>query len=122
MQKQIDRAKARLRIRRRIRKKVSGTASRPRVAVFRSAKHIYVQAIDDENGRTLAHASSRHSDFREKKIHGGNRTAAKEVGGLLAERLKDAGVETVVFDRGGYLYHGRVRVLAEAIREGGIRF
>jgi len=122
MQKQIDRAKTRRRIRYRIRKQISGTASRPRLAVFRSSKHIYVQAIDDETGRTVAHASTRHGELAAQQAHGGNRDAAKAVGALLARQLKEAGVESAVFDRGGYVYHGRVQALADALREGGIRF
>ena len=90
--------------------------------MFRSLRHIYVQAVDDESGRTVASASSRDSQFRGKISHGGNRDAAKEVGGAIAQKLKDSGVEEVVFDRGGFLYHGRVRALADAAREGGLRF
>ena len=90
------------------------------MAVFRSLKHIYAQAIDDSSGRTLASASSRDAKLRENG--GGNREAAKQVGELMVQKLKDAGVESVVFDRGGFLYHGRVRALADAMRDGGLKF
>ena len=113
----IDRRKARRRVRYRIRRKVSGTAQRPRLAVYRSIKHIYVQAIDDSTGRTLAQASSRDAAVE----GGGTVDAAKKVGSLVAERLKEAGVEQAVFDRGGVLYHGRVRALADAAREAGLK-
>ncbi len=118
----IDRQAIRRRIRHRIRRKVSGTASRPRLAVFRSDKHIYVQAIDDAAGRTLAAASSLDADVRARAQRGGNIAAAKIVGSAIAERLRGSGVEMAVFDRGGYLYHGRVKALAEAARESGLKF
>ena len=108
----IDRTKRRRRVRYRIRRKVTGTADRPRLAVFRSIKHIYVQAIDDSTGRTLAQASSQDAAVG----GGGNVETAKKVGALVAERLKEAGVGQAVFDRGGVLYHGRVRALADAVR------
>jgi large subunit ribosomal protein L18 len=108
----------RARIRRRIRAKVAGTAERPRLSVFRSNKFIYAQVIDDQAGRTLAAASSRESD-----ITGAARVErSKAVGQRLAERAKAAGVESVVFDRGGYRYHGNVRALAEGARDGGLQF
>jgi len=122
MEKQINRGVVRGRIRRRIRRKVAGTAARPRLAVFRSLKHIYAQAIDDEEGRTVAQASSQDKELREAVRGGGNIEAAKKVGELIARRLKDAGVESIVFDRGGVVYHGRVRALAEAAREVGLKF
>jgi large subunit ribosomal protein L18 len=122
MQKRIDRDATRRRIRYRIRKKVSGTAERPRLAVFRSEKHIYAQAIDDGSGRTLAHASTLDADVKGKVKRGGNVDAAKAVGGIIAARLKDKGIEGVVFDRGGYLYHGRIKALADAAREAGLKF
>jgi large subunit ribosomal protein L18 len=103
---------------RRVRKKVSGTAERPRLAVFRSSKHIYVQAIDDLNGRTLVSASTMEKDLR-----GGTTAtteAAKKVGKLLGERAQEAGITTVVFDRGGFKYHGRVAAVAEGARESGL--
>jgi large subunit ribosomal protein L18 len=118
----IDRRSIRRRIRHRIRRKVKGTAKRPRLAVFRSTKHIYVQAIDDAEGRTLAASSSRDPELRGKHPHGGNIAAAKAVGELIAGRIKDAGIKRVVFDRGGYLYHGRVKALAEAMRSAGVEF
>jgi large subunit ribosomal protein L18 len=114
--------KQRLRVRRhrRVRKRVTGTADRPRLAVFRSNKHISAQVIDDVSGRTLASASSVEKDM--KSTAGGNRDAAKKVGQLLGERAKAAGVSKVVFDRGGFLYHGRVAALADAAREAGLEF
>lgn len=116
----------RLRRRRHIRRKLAGDEGRPRLSVFRSNKHIYAQVINDETGATLAAASSRSKEAREslgdKSGAGGNRAAAKFVGTLLAERAKAAGVERVVFDRGGYKFHGRVKEFAEAAREGGLKF
>ncbi len=122
MQKSIDRDAIRRRIRYRIRRKVSGTAEKPRLAVFRSDKHIYAQAIDDGSGRTIAHASSLDADLKGNVKRGGNVDAAKVVGGAIAARLKDKGIEDVVFDRGGYLYHGRIKALADAAREAGLKF
>jgi large subunit ribosomal protein L18 len=122
MQKSIDRDAIRRRIRYRIRRKVSGTAQKPRLAVFRSDKHIYAQAIDDGSGRTIAHASSLDADLKGNVKRGGNVDAAKVVGGAIAARLKDKGIEDVVFDRGGYLYHGRIKALADAAREAGLKF
>lgn len=104
----------------RIRKKVKGTSERPRLAVFRSLNHVYAQVIDDVNGVTLCSASS-----VEKSIgldSGGNIDAAKSIGKLIAERAKEKGINSVVFDRGGYIYHGRVKSLAEAAREAGLQF
>ena len=95
-----------------------GTPERPRVAVFRSNRHIYVQLVDDQSGRTLAAASSLDA---EAKASGDKKARAKAVGGLIATRAKDAGIQSAVFDRGGFLFHGRVRELAEAAREGGLR-
>ena len=122
MQKSIDRDAIRRRIRYRIRRKVSGTAQKPRLAVFRSDKHIYAQAIDDGSGRTIAHASSLDADLKGDVKRGGNVDAAKAVGGAIAARLKNKGIEDVVFDRGGYLYHGRIKALADAAREAGLKF
>jgi len=102
----------------RIRKKVSGTAERPRLAVFRSVNHIYAQVIDDANGKTLAAASTTESAL--KGSTGGNVEAATRVGAAIAERAQAAGVSTVVFDRGGYVYHGRVKALIDATRAGGL--
>lgn len=104
-----------------IRKHLRGTTERPRLSVFRSTKHIYAQVIDDDTGRTLASASTQSSDCGEVK-HGGNMDAAKAVGTLIGERAKAAGVDSVVFDRNGYLYHGRVKALADAAREAGLKF
>jgi large subunit ribosomal protein L18 len=105
-----------------IRLKVSGTAEFPRLAVYRSTKHIYAQLIDDENHVTLASASSNDKDIKESLKNGGNIEAAKVVGEAIAKKAKKAGVECVVFDRGGFLYHGRVAALADAAREAGLMF
>jgi large subunit ribosomal protein L18 len=110
---------ARIRRHRRVRKKVRGTAERPRLAVFRSNKHITAQIIDDRAGHTLAAASTTEADLTGA---GGNTAAAEKVGTLVAERAKAAGVTTVVFDRGGNLFHGRIAALAEAARKGGLEF
>ncbi len=119
----MDRAKERIeargRIRQRIRDKVSGTSERPRLAVRRTLKHIYVQLIDDSSGRTLAAASTRD---KESSAKGANAAAAKAVGALIAKKAKDKGIKRVVFDRGGYLYHGNVKALADAARENGLEF
>jgi large subunit ribosomal protein L18 len=108
----------RLRVHKRIRSRVSGTEQRPRLAVFRSVKHIYAQVIDDSKGHTVVAASSNEKDLK----NGGNVAGAKEIGKLVAERAKDKGIKAVVFDRGGYQYHGRVKALAEAAREAGLDF
>ncbi|GIU82115.1 MAG: 50S ribosomal protein L18 [Acidobacteria bacterium] len=113
-----SRAEIRKAIHRRIRKKVHGTAERPRLAVFRSLKHIYAQIIDDESGRTLVAASTLDKDLR--SATGGNIEAAKRVGKAIAEKALAAGITKVVFDRGGYVYHGRVKALIEAAREAGL--
>lgn len=110
----------RLKRHRRVRAKVSGTAEKPRLNVFRSVKHIYVQLIDDDAGVTLLSASSVDPSLREQS--GGNIEGAKAVGALIAARAKEKGISRVVFDRGGYKYHGRVKSLAEAAREGGLEF
>ena len=104
----------------RVRKKVRGTAARPRLAVFRSTRHIYAQVIDDVAGRTIASASTMESDARGGAT--GTVDAAKSVGERVASRAKDAGVETVVFDRGGFKYHGRVAAVADGARSGGLEF
>ena len=109
----------RLKRHKRVRATISGTPARPRLDVFRSAKNIYVQVIDDVNGVTLAAASSNEKDFG---MYGGNIEAAKKVGLMIAERAKAKGIEEVVFDRGGYVYHGRVQALADAARDGGLKF
>jgi len=117
-----DRKQARRRVRYGIRKKISGTPDRPRVSVFRSLNHLYIQAIDDSTGATLAAASSRETEVVKKFKSRGNSKAAKEVGSLMARRLKDKGLKEIVFDRGGFVYHGRVKAAAEAMREVGIKF
>ncbi len=111
----------RQRVHTRIREKMSGTAERPRLNVYRSLNHIYTQLIDDLNGVTIASASSMGKK-NEEKSYGGNVEAAKAVGKLIAERALEKGVKKVVFDRGGYLYHGRVKALADAAREAGLDF
>ena len=116
-----DKQIARTRRHYRVRKKVAGTADRPRLAVFRSNKHITAQVIDDRAGRTLAAASSVEKDLRQAGGTG-NKVAAAAVGRLVAERAKAAGVSQVVFDRGGFLYHGRVAAVADAAREAGLEF
>lgn len=115
------RHEGRLRRHRRVRKKVHGTAARPRLAVYRSNRHLSVQVIDDDSGRTLVSASSLEADFR-KQRPGGNVAAAAAVGTLVAERAKQAGISSVVFDRGGFLYHGRIAAIAEAARAAGLEF
>lgn len=106
----------------RLRRYVRGSAARPRLAVFRSLNHIYAQLIDDDAARTLLAVDSRSKEFRERHRSGGNVAAAKAVGEILAQKAKAAGVERVVFDRGGYQYHGRVRALADAARAAGLVF
>ena len=119
MDKARHRVEARGRIRERIRRKVTGTKERPRLAVFRSLKSIYAQVIDDANGRTIVSASSLEKDAGAK---GANAAAAKAVGALIAKKAKDKGITKVVFDRGGYLYHGNIKALADAARENGLEF
>ena len=114
-----DSNKARLKRHARVRSKISGTPECPRLDVFRSAKHIYVQIIDDVNGVTLAAASTVEKDFGATK---GNKEEARKVGNLIAQRAIEKGISEVVFDRGGYVYHGRVKELAEGAREGGLKF
>jgi len=106
----------------RVRKKVVGTPERPRLSVYRSLKHIYAQIINDQNGTTLVSASTLEPEIRARGIKGGNVEAAKLVGELVARRAKERGITKVVFDRGGYLYHGRVAALAEAARAAGLEF
>jgi large subunit ribosomal protein L18 len=119
MIKKPEKKEIRNRIHRRIRRKLSGTAERPRLAIFRSVAHIYAQVIDDAAGRTLVSASSVDKGG---KTDGGNVATAKAIGKLVAERAKEKGVKSVVFDRGGYQYHGRVKALADAAREAGLEF
>lgn len=114
-----DRNAARLKRHQRVRKNISGTAERPRLNVFRSLNNIYAQIIDDVKGITLVSASSLDKEF---ESYGGNVEAAKAVGKAVAEKAVAAGIKSVVFDRGGYLYHGRVAALAEGAREGGLEF
>jgi large subunit ribosomal protein L18 len=106
----------------RIRKKIRGTPARPRLAVHRSQGHIYAQVIDDDAGLTLCAASSLDKELRARSERGGNVASAKEVGVLIAGRAKEKGIEAVVFDRGGFQYHGRIKALADAAREGGLKF
>lgn len=114
-----DTNKARLQRHKRVRAKISGTPERPRLCVYRSNANISAQIIDDVNGVTLVSATTTEKDFG---VYGGNKTAAREIGKKIAERALAKGIEAVVFDRGGYLYHGRVLELAEGAREGGLKF
>jgi large subunit ribosomal protein L18 len=116
--KEIGRGRRKLRIR----KKVKGTPERPRLSVFRSARHIYAQVIDDDSGRTLAFASTLSKDLRGNLSGAKKSAAAKAVGALVAEQCKSKSITKVVFDRNGYLYHGRVKALADAAREAGLDF
>ena len=118
----IDKNEIRKRKHLRVRKNVSGTTERPRLCVYRSNSHIYAQIIDDTNGTTLAAASSLDKDVKSQVANGGNIEAAKEVGKLIASRASDKNIKAVVFDRGGYVYHGRVQALADAAREAGLEF
>ena len=113
---------ARLRKHVRVRKKLEGTPERPRLNVFRSLNHIYAQIIDDTKGITLISASTLDEALKGKVKSGGNKEAAKEVGKLIAQKSLDKGIKSVVFDRGGYIYHGRIEQLAEGAREGGLDF
>ncbi len=115
----VDTNKQRLTRHKRVRAKISGTAARPRLNVFRSNANIYAQIIDDENGVTLLSASTLDKEFNG---YGGNREAAKAVGTMIAKKAAEKGITEVVFDRGGYVYHGRVKELADAAREGGLKF
>ncbi|WP_027091984.1 50S ribosomal protein L18 [Cohnella thermotolerans] len=117
-----DKNKARLKRHLRVRKKINGTNERPRLSVFRSSKHIYAQLIDDVKGVTLASASTLDKELAPQIGNGGNVESARKVGELIAKRAKDKGYEKVVFDRGGYLYHGRIQALADAAREAGLQF
>ena len=122
MKRLIDKIVRRQRRRRHVRRSVIGTAERPRLTVFRSLKNIYAQIIDDSAGTTLVSASTRDCVLREGLAYGGNKAAASAVGLALAEKAVAAGIRRVVFDRNGYVYHGRVRELAEAARKGGLEF
>ena len=118
----VDSNEVRLRIHRRIRKNLSGSESRPRLCVFRSNKHIYAQIVDDSQGATLLAASSLDAEAKSEVKNGGNLAAAKAVGKMVAKRAIAKGIDVVLFDRGGYLYHGRVKALADAAREAGLKF
>ena len=111
-----------LRRKKRVRRKISGTSERPRLSVNRSLKHIYAQIIDDENGKTLVHASSLSAEIKGNASNGGKIKVAQSVGQLIAQKAKEHQIQGVIFDRGGYLYHGRVKALAEAAREEGLKF
>ncbi|TVX84812.1 50S ribosomal protein L18 [Paenibacillus agilis] len=117
-----DKNKARLKRHLRVRKKIQGTTARPRLNVFRSSKHIYAQLIDDVKGVTVASASTMDKELRDQIKNGGSVEAAAKVGELIAKRAKEQGQTNVVFDRGGYLYHGRIQALADAAREAGLEF
>ena len=112
----------RLRRQRHVRKRLHGTPERPRLAVFRSSKHIYAQVVNDDTGTTLASASTLDPDVRRDLAYGGNKAAAAIVGKLVAERAKQAGIDKICFDRRSYKYHGRVQALADAAREAGLQF
>lgn len=122
MASSISRNKLRLRRHARVRKRVAGDAARPRLSVFRSLHHIYVQLIDDASGRTLAAASTRERGIAGNLASGKNIGAAEKVGKAIAERAREKGITAVVFDRGGYKYHGRVKALADAARGAGLEF
>ena len=117
-----DKNKARLKRHLRVRKKINGSAARPRLSVFRSSKHMYAQLIDDVSGVTIVSASTQDKELTEVVGNGGNIEAASKVGELIAKRAQAKGVSQVVFDRGGYLYHGRIQALATAAREAGLEF
>lgn len=112
----------RLRRQRHVRKRIFGTPERPRLAIFRSSKHIYAQVINDQDGTTLASASTLDSEVRGEQAYGGNKAAAVVVGRKVAERAKQAGIDKICFDRRSYKYHGRVQALADAAREAGLQF
>jgi large subunit ribosomal protein L18 len=116
------RREARKTVRKRIRQRVKGTAERPRLAVFKSGKHVYAQVIDDGVGSTLVAASSLDEEFRKELKTGSGIAAATKVGALVAQRAKEKGIRRIVFDRGGYIYHGKIKALADAARQGGLEF
>ena len=119
---QISKDAVRRRVHTRIRKRLEGSEDRPRLNIYRSLNHIYAQVIDDGNGVTLVSASTASGKPAKSKKAGGNLASAKEIGKLIAERAKEKGIKQVVFDRGGYLYHGRIKALAEAARAAGLEF
>lgn len=118
----LDKKVARVKRHRRVRKNVFGTPERPRLVVFRSEKHVYAQIVDDVAGHTIAAASTVEKDLKEKLASTSNKDAAAAVGELVAKRALDKGINTVVFDRGGYIFHGKVAALADAAREAGLQF
>jgi large subunit ribosomal protein L18 len=120
--RKLTRGAHRRQLHRRVRRNIGGTLERPRLAVFRSLRQVYAQLIDDQAGRTLASASSLDAEFQKQLKTGGNLAAAKLVGKLIGERARAAGITKVVFDRGGYKYHGRVKALADCAREAGLEF
>ena len=122
MLKKADKNANRLQRHKRVRRKITGTTQRPRLCVFRSANNIYAQIIDDTNRVTLAAASSLEAEVKGAVNHTGNKEAARKVGELIAKKAVEKGITEVVFDRGGYLYHGRIKELAEAAREAGLKF
>ncbi len=122
MSKSTDRKLRRVRIKRRYRHVVRGTASRPRLAVYRSLRHVYAQIIDDERGMTLASASTLEKDIAGRGKNAGNCEFGETLGKLIADRAKRQGIESVVFDRGGFQYHGVIRAIAEAARDAGLKF
>jgi large subunit ribosomal protein L18 len=122
MDRSRARREARKTVRKRIRQRVKGTAERPRLAVFKSGKHVYAQVIDDGSGSTLAAASSLDEDFRKELKTGGGVAAATKVGALVAQRARAKGIQRIVFDRGGYIYHGKIKALADAARQSGLEF
>ena len=122
MNNALKRLRGRQKRHQRLRKKVFGTGTRPRLSVFRSSMHIYVQAVDDKKGNTLASSSSLEIKESLKKTYTGNKNAAKAVGEDLAKKLLEKSISSVIFDRGGYIFHGRVKALAEGAREAGLKF
>ncbi len=119
---EIDKRLARIKRHKRVRKNISGSSERPRLCIFRSLKHIYAQVIDDKEGITLVSLSTLNPEIKRKEKYQGNIKAAKMLGNLLAKKLEEKGIKKVVFDRGGYLYHGRVKAVAESARKGKIVF
>jgi len=119
---EISKDKTRKRIHERIRERMEGSSERPRLNVYRSLNHIYAQVIDDAKGVTIASASTAQGGKKVQKRTGGNVASAKDIGKLIAQRAQEKGIKKVVFDRGGYLYHGRIKALAEAAREAGLEF
>ncbi len=122
MEAKVDKKRARRIKKLRIRKKVKGTSENPRLAVFKSLKHTYAQAIDDLSGTTIVSASTLDKECKGQMQHGSNKDAAKLIGALIAKRLKEKGITKITFDRSGYLYHGRIKALAKAARENGLQF